>query len=125
MRSDVLQEGEVVRRYEDRRIAERGAEPRDGARAVGSPGRDLPEQRIVLEGNHTTRGDAGVDPDAWPVRLAEGEDRPGTREEAGRGILGIEARLDRVPARQDVGLAEPQRRPRRDPELGGDDVDSR
>src|SRR2546427_3239357 len=96
VREHVLQEGEVGRGTEDRRVAEGGQEPRDRGRAALAPGRDLAEQRIVLDRHHAAGRDPGVDSDAGPGGLAQREDRPRAREEARRWVLRVEPGLERM-----------------------------
>ena len=50
--------------------------------------------------------------------------RPGDGTEAGRGILRVDAALDRVAAQDDVLLTQRQRLARRDEELLADEVDA-
>src|SRR5439155_14560743 len=125
VREDVLQEGQVGRGAEDRRVAEGGREPCDCRGAILAAGRDLGEQRIVLYRDAAAGRDPGVDPDPGPGWLVQREDRPRAREEARGRILGVEPALDRVAMRAHVCLREAERLAGSDAELCRDDVDAR
>jgi hypothetical protein len=64
----------------------------------------LGQHRVVIAAHHAALGYPGVDPHA--VGPAQREDAAAGREEARRRVLGVDPRLDRVPA------GPPLRRPR-------------
>ena len=80
----------------DRGLGERAPQAREGLVAVPPPGDQLGDHRVELGRDRIALGDAGVDPDPRPAREAEQRDPPRGRDEAERGILGVDARLDRV-----------------------------
>ncbi len=64
-----------------------------------------------------------VHPDAGTARRKVALDDAGAGPELVLRVLGVDPELDRVAAELDVGLAEAERLPRRDPDLGRDEVD--
>ena len=85
---------------------------------------DLGQQRVVVRRD-------GRRPRAMPVstRTPSGRSNAvttaGRRQEARRRVLGHDPHLDRVPVEPDVGLREPERLARRDPQLLLDEVEAR
>ena len=68
--------------------------------------------------------DARVDAHARPRRLAVDAHGAGRRQEAGRGILGVQPRLDRMAARHELLLSQRQRLAGGDAQLLLDEVDA-
>ena len=85
-------------------------------------GDDLREHRIEPARHLVAGDDPGIDADAVAGRPADRLDPAGRRQEPGLRVLGVEADLDRVPARPDVRLPEPERLAGGDPDLVGDEV---
>ena len=96
--------------------------------AVGrscAPDDELAQQRVV-ERRHLVAGvQVRVHPDPGPAGHDESLDGPGLGPEVGRRVLRVDAELDRVAPRDDVGLGERERLAGRDPDLGRDEVDAR
>ena len=81
-------------------VVERAGEPVEGRRAVRRP-RPRSSRASGRTGRRSRpRLDPGVDPDPLAGRPAERLDPPGRRQEAGLGVLGVEADLDRVTGRR-------------------------
>ena len=126
MREDVLEEGEVGRRTEDRRC--RAARPQAAHARVA---RSAPQaETFASSGSYstgTTRAgrDAGVDAHAGrrPARAAT-RIGPALGRKPARRILGADAHLDRVAAARDVVLREAAAARRGDAELRRDQVDA-
>src|SRR5207248_1842481 len=85
-------------------------------RAAGSldrllPGRagddQLGEQRVEAAGHAVAVDIAGVDTHTRPLRQSPRGDPPGCGQEVAAGVLGIDAELDRVPARCRVDSLQP------------------
>ena len=110
----------LVRDAEDRIAPQRVA-----ARAVARLARlarqhdQLGQQRIVVDRDLAPLDDAAVDANARARRLAVEQQRAGLRQEAVRGILGVDAALDGVAALRRARPAPRQRL------AGGDDAAAR
>ena len=103
-------------------FCQRPARPADRGRPVLGPHEHLGDQRVVVGRDHIAVDDVGVDPDAGPERRPEARHRAGRGQEVARGILRVDAQLDRVAAQ--LGSARfRQPLPRRDAELGLGEVD--
>ncbi|CAA9222237.1 MAG: hypothetical protein AVDCRST_MAG54-624 [uncultured Actinomycetospora sp.] len=106
----------------DDEVVERAGEAgaRDGA--VGPPGVDLAEQRVVCAGHRV----AGLDPEVAahprPGRQHEPRHPARRRAEALPRVLGRDPGLDRVPVDGDRPDDVGERFPGRDPQLGDDEV---
>ncbi len=75
-------------------------ETREGLFAGGSRGDDLGEHRVELAGDDVARDEARVDANARSRSQFESQEATRARAEPLVGILGVEARLDGVPARR-------------------------
>ena len=84
---------------EQGQVRERPVEAADRGRPVGPVRDQLRQHRVVVGADHAAGRDPGVDADAGALRQGQLADRPDRGQEAGRGILGVEARLDRVAGR--------------------------
>ncbi|HWC27475.1 MAG TPA: biotin carboxylase N-terminal domain-containing protein, partial [Solirubrobacteraceae bacterium] len=93
------QEGRVRRRTEDRQLAERAVEAVERLRALRRVGDHLCQQRVVVRRDLAARPHAAGDPDPGAARFAVGDDPARPRQEAALGVLGADARLDRVALR--------------------------
>ena len=116
------EESQVRPHPEHRRLAERGTQPferRASRRAVGD---DLRQHRVVSVTDRVALRDPRVDPDAG--RPAKEREAARRGQEAGLGVLGVEARLERVALRRHRLLQAKLRegRARGDGELVGDEV---
>ena len=89
---------------------------------VVAPGDDLGQHRVEPAADLVALGDAGVDADARSRRPAQALDAAGRRQEAGLGVLGVEADLDRVAGERDRRLVEPERLAGGDAQLVGHEV---
>src|SRR5919198_4113534 len=87
-------------------LAERAQHPPPRVLTVDAVDDELGDQRVVESDYRTPGGDAGIDPDARPRRLPVARDPPGARQEAVRGILGVDPALDRMTDQADVFLAQ-------------------
>ena len=85
-------------------------------------GDHLREHRVVVAADRHPHRQAGIHPDLWAGRFQQAEHRPAGGQEAGRGVLGVDAGLDRVPTHRDVVLAHMQLLPRRNTDLPLDEV---
>ena len=117
------QEAQVRDQPEDDRLVEGPREPRRAPRARSrAVGDDLGEHRVEARADHVADRDPGVHPDRRRrAASASASTRPVAGQEAGLGVLGVEADLDRVAAGRggvDLGLAEPERLARRDRAAG-------
>ena len=74
--------------------------------AVAAPDDHLAEQRVVERRDLAARLHPGVDADPRPGGQHHAVERPGTRHEVVRRVLGVDAQLDRAAARRDVLLAQ-------------------
>ena len=104
-------------------LAQRAQHPPRGLLAVGVPDDQLGHHRVVHRRDLAALADAGVDADAGPRRLAVAADGARGRREVARGVLGVDAALDRVAAQDDVVLADRQRLAGRRADALLDDVD--
>ena len=101
-----LEQGEqeaLVRRAavdDDHRLGERAVQPGERLVAIPSPGDDLGDRRVELGRDDVALGHAGVDAEARPGGQPEQRERSGCADEAALGVLGVDARLDRVPVRR-------------------------
>ena len=86
-------------------------------------GDDLGEQRVVARADLVAGLDPRIDADARPGRPAQLQHTTGPGQEAGVGVLGVQANLDRVAAQHEVALADAERRSGGDLELAARDVD--
>ena len=105
-------------------VAQRGEQSLPRRLAVRAPHRDLGQQRIVVDRHLVAGADPRVDADAGRARLAQMHDATGAGQEVLRRILGVDAALDGVAAREHVGLPQPQPLARGDAELRLDQVDA-
>ena len=96
----------------DHRVGDRAAQARDRLLARVAVGDDLGDHRVELGRDGVALGDAAVDADAGPARQPQQRDPAGRGGEAARGVLGVQAHLDRVAARR--------RRLALEPPAGGD-----
>ena len=107
----VGQKAAVVTQAQERRVRKRGAQAADGVAPVPAIGYDLGHHRVVI-GRHgvaflqavvdahaTARQNLGLPP----------EHPPGLRRKTGVGVFGVQARLDGVAGKADVGLRQRQR----------------
>jgi hypothetical protein len=94
------------------------AQPAQGAGAVGIPGDDLGDHRVVERRHRVALPDPGIDPD---MRRRSGEaqmvEPTGLRQKIARRIFGIKTDLDRVAVRDDLVLAQRQGVPGGDQKL--------
>ena len=82
------------------RVGHRAAQARDRLLARAAVGDDLGQHRVEVRRHRVALGEAGVDADAGAGRQPQQADPAGGGGEAARGVLGVEADLDRVPARR-------------------------
>ena len=82
----------------------------------------LGQHGVVVGGDGRPLVDPGVDPGL--VGPAEMQERARLGEESGVGVLGVEADLDGVTGRRDLGLGQRQRLPHRHPQLQLDEVEA-
>src|SRR5581483_5699757 len=90
-------------------LAERAQHAADRIVAIGAAHDQLRDHRVVERRDDGAFGDARVDTNARPGRLAVQGDRPRRGQEAVRRVLGVDAALDRVPVEADVLLRESER----------------
>src|SRR5580704_8531231 len=109
----------------DHELAERAAHPRDRLGAVTAPYREFRDHRIVKYRHLGARVYAGVVAYAGPARPSQRVDPAWRGRETSRGILSIDAALDRPSALTQILLAKGQRRAGRDLNLRLDQVHSR
>ena len=112
---DREQEGAVGRAVlDDRgRFAQRSPQPRDRLGARAAVGDDLGDHRVEVGRDHVAGGDAAVDAHAGAGGEIEHLDAARRGREAHRGILGVQARLDRVTDGLRAARPPGARRPRR------------
>src|SRR3989475_1086710 len=80
----------------------------DSLIAVGAPGDDLGQQRVVVWGDRIARIGMGVDPHARTSGRHEGGHRAGGGPEVMPGILGVDAAFDGMAANLHVALVDAQ-----------------
>src|SRR5215203_6805871 len=85
-------------------LAERAEHPLARVLAVDAVDDQLRNHRVIQRGDLPTDGDARIDANPRPRRLAVARDPPRRREEAVGGILGIDPALDRVPTQLNLLL---------------------
>ena len=90
--------GALVER--DHRVGDRAAQARDRLLAGAPVGDDLGDHRVELGRDRIALGDAAVDAYARPGRQPQQRDATGRGREPARGVLGVQAHLDRVAARR-------------------------
>src|SRR5207237_442572 len=103
---------------------ERAQHPVDRFVTVAAPGDQLRDHRVVEGRDLEALVHPRVVADADAARRARHLDPAGRREEVVVGVLGVDAALDRPAALHDVLLAEAQRPPGRDLDLGLHEVDA-
>ena len=93
--------------------------------AVVAPGDQLRDQRVVVDRDLAALGGAAVVADARALRHPQAGDAARRRQEAGVGILGVDAALDGVAARREqrLGIEREPLAPR-DPDLPLHQVDA-
>ena len=99
------QERQIRADAANRKLAQRRRQARDCQVARFRRRDHLRNHRVVVDRHLVAFRDAGIDADARPPGLTIAEQAAGLRQEPLRGILGINARFDRVPALADVALA--------------------
>ncbi len=108
---------------DDHRIGEGAAQAGEGLVAVVAPGNQLGDHRVELGGDDVALGDARVHAHARPGGQPQQDHSAGSGQEAERGVLGVEPRLDRVPdGRRRLALQPP---PGGDVKLQLDEVEPR
>src|SRR5947209_3676604 len=90
----------------DLELAERAQHPAAGALAVDVVHDELRDHRVVEAGDVRPRRDARVDTDPRPRRLAIARDPPRRGQKTVGWVLRVDPALDRVPAQDDVLLAQ-------------------
>ena len=125
VRRDGGQEGQVGGQAEHDDIVERRAQAGDRPRARLAVHTQLRQQAVVARADDIAAVDPRVDAHAGASRPAHGEHVARGWEEAALGILGVDPRLDRVPAQEHVALLQLERPACGDLELPSHDVDAR
>src|ERR1051326_844234 len=115
---------QVVVRALEHELAERPHEPPARLLAVRTPHDQLGEQRVVEHRHVVAPVDARVVPHARALREAHALDRPHTRHEVVRRVLGNDARLHRPAARLRGRVAERPVAALGDAQLLGDQVEA-
>jgi hypothetical protein len=105
-------------------LLERPAQAVDRLAAVAAPGHELRHHRVVVHRDGGALEHAAVDADADPVGRPVREDPARRRREVLVGVLGVDARLDRVARDAQVLLPEGERLARRDADHLLHDVDA-
>src|SRR5918996_2422822 len=108
----------------DREFAERATGPRKRDLARVAPHDELGEQAVVVGWNLVAGVEVRVDAHARATGQGELLDAPGLRRKVVARVLGIDAVLDGMATEAHVLLPDAQRRPRRDPDLLGDEIDA-
>ena len=98
MRQQRLEESEIGRDAGNLESAQRIDQAAERLRAIGAPGDQLRQQRIVVGRDRIAGAKAGIDANALARRLAPLADGAGRRQKALVGVLGIDPRLDRMAA---------------------------
>ena len=118
------QEGDVRPHAVHPRGRERAREPLRRLGARGGVGDHLGEHRVVVDGHRRPGLDPALPADARPVGLLPRDQRAGRGQEVRARVLGVDARLDRVPAEPDVVLPERQRLAPGDQDLQADEIEA-
>ena len=90
------QERDVRGHPEHGGAGERAVETAQRGGPVRAPGDHLGEHRVVAAADGRALGEARVDADVFPGRLAQRQHGPAGRQEAARRVLGVDAGLDGV-----------------------------
>ena len=125
MRGERSQQRQVRGQAQHHDVVERGAQAGDRPRAGLAVDAELGQQTVVPGAHGVTAVDSRIDPHTRPSRPAHREHAARGRQEAALGVLGVDARLDCVPAQQHVALLQLERQPGGDLELAAHDVDAR
>src|SRR5713226_157874 len=94
----------------------------DRLRAIGAPGNDLREQRVVVRGNDISRVDVGIDPHPRTSRGDKGGQRAGGGTEVLTRVFRVDPAFDGMAAVVHIALVDPEFLFRRDGDLHFDDV---
>ena len=105
-------------------LGERPVEAGQSLGAVSTPGDHLREHRVVDPRDQQARPQRTVHPDALSNRFRQAQHAALSRQKPAGRVLGVDARLDRVPGEHHLGLGERQRLPRGDPKLPLDQVEA-
>eukprot|EP01137_Pigoraptor_chileana_P032809 Opistho-2@22806 len=108
------QEGHIGLQADDMRISQGGIEPGQGLGAVLAPDDQLGDHGVVVRADGIAFAHAGIETDGATLeahmgRPARDMQRAGRRQETGLGVLGADARLDRMAVHAQLGLLERQR----------------
>src|SRR3712207_4939513 len=87
------------------KIPQRSAHPGECLATVLAPGNKLGDERVVLRRDGSTLSIPAVDAHAEAVGLVVGRERSDRGPEVVRGVLGVDATLDRVTMHLDLLLA--------------------
>src|SRR5438477_117985 len=111
-------------RPHDHELAQRAAGTGDRLGAVTAVDDELGDERVVVRWHVRARAEARIDTHAGPSRRNPPRDAPGVRNELPDGVLSVDPHLDRVASPRHVVLLEAELKPRRNPDLLLDQVDS-
>src|SRR5215831_8806586 len=106
----------------DRELVQRAPHAFDGLISGRAPADHLGQQGIVVHRDLDALGHAALDPDSGPTGKAEAGDPTRRRREFARGVLGVDAALERASPEREAVLLPWQGRAGGHPELRGHEV---